>query len=121
MKKIKELMEDSMSKLGGLLKPENVKISQAIVDQLKRESIQVEIESSQQYEEIEIDLDGYDFYVYAEVEINSICGDHSAYPYEAHDYGAEIDEVVFQSAYCEGHDDLKLTDEAIETIQDSIH
>ena len=59
-------MEDLMNTLGGLLKPENVKISQAIVEQLKPESIQVEIESSQQYEEIEIELNGFDYCVYAE-------------------------------------------------------
>ena len=121
MKKIKELMEDSIKKLEELLKPENVRISEAIADQLKPESIRVEVDRSQQYEEIEIELEGFDYCVYAEVEINSCVGDHSAWPYEPHDYGAEIDEVVFQSAYCEGHDELNLTDEAIETIEDSIH
>ena len=123
MKKIKELMEESMKRLEALIKPENVRISEAIVEQLKSESNQVEIESKYQCEEIEIELelDGALFYVYAEVEINSSIGDHSAYPYEERNFGAEIDEVVFESAYCEGHDDLKLTEEAIETIQDSIY
>ena len=112
-------MEDSISKLEGLLKPENVRISEAIIKELKCNAIRVEVDSTSDHQQVDYFSESMDDHIAFDVYIESSFGDRSAYPYEAKDCCWEIEEVEVERVYYKDQE-IKVTEEAIECIKDSI-